>query len=128
MASIFAVYAYDNLYGGLHGMGSYSLFIGDSLKEVEEYAADQSREVIESYENIQDSLTDQADEMMNDDDTTYDEAFEQAIEEDIAYEVYRLNIDADNISDDEFEELEKEWYDSPDEFLQKYENKNCSEE
>ena len=85
------IYAYDEMYNGLHGMYDYR-FDECTLQTAEAYGYEMSYNVIESYGDIYESLYDEnaSDEEMND-----------AIQEDIAYEVYELRDDAPS-----FEELE----------------------
>lgn len=85
------IYAYEEFYGGLHGIYSYC-FEECSLAQAEEYGREMSCEVIESYSFI-------LDEICGEDFT--DEEMEEAIQEDIAYEIWELRDDAPS-----FEELE----------------------
>ena len=86
------IYAYDEMYNGLHGMYDYR-FDFCSLDSAESYGYEMSYNVIESYSDIYESLYDE--------DSTAEE-MEEAIQEDIAYEVWELRDDAPS-----FEELEE---------------------
>ena len=86
------IYAYDVMYNGLHGMYDYR-FDFCSLDSAESYGYEMSYDVIESYSDIYESLYDE--------DSTAEE-MEEAIQEDIAYEVWELRDDAPS-----FEELEE---------------------
>lgn len=86
------IYAYDEMYNGLHGMYDYR-FDFCSFESAEAYGYEMSYNVIESYGDIYESLYDE--------DST-DEEIEEAIQEDIAYEIWELCDDAPS-----FEELEE---------------------
>ena len=86
------IYAYDEMYNGLHGMYDYR-FDFCSLESAESYGYEMSYNVIESYDDIYESL-------YNEDFT--EEEMEEAIQEDIAYEIWELRDDAPS-----FEELEE---------------------
>ena len=91
------IYAYDEMYNGLHGMYDYCFIICD-YKEAEEYGREMSLGVIESYYEIYNSLLNYCDV----DEEEVDEEYRQEVlEEDIAYEIYELRDDAPS-----FEELE----------------------
>ena len=85
------IYAYDAMYSGLHGMYDYC-FDECTLQSAEVSGYEMSYNVIESYNDIYESLYDE--------DST-DEEMNEAIQEDIAYEVWELRDDAPS-----FEELE----------------------
>ena len=77
------IYAYDNLYQGLHGMYDWTIYEG-SFKEACITGQEMSRDVIEAYSCIYDELTDGLEE----------EDFEDEIYNDTAYEIYELKEDA----------------------------------
>lgn len=77
------VYAYDNLYQGLHGMYYWAISEG-SFEDACEIGQEISRYVIESYDCIYDELTNGLEE----------QDFKEEILNDIAYEIYELKEDA----------------------------------
>ena len=85
------IYAYDEMYNGLHGMYDYC-FDECTLQTAESYGHEMSYNVIESYSDIYESLYDE---------DSSDEEMNEAIQEDIAYEVWELRDNAPS-----FEELE----------------------
>ena len=85
------IYAYDEFYGGLHGMYDMTFLEGD-YQEAEMYGHEMSNSVIESYSEIYEQL------FM---DCETEEEQEEALAEDITYEIYELCDDAPS-----FEELE----------------------
>ena len=73
------IYAYDLIYGGLHGMYDYTFCEADSKKEAEEEAIDLSCGVIHSYHYIEDSLAEEADSICDDRDSEdWDAAYDEA--------------------------------------------------
>lgn len=92
MEKRYFIYAYDEMYNGLHGMYDYC-FEFCSFDSAKSYGYEMSYNVIESYSDIYESLYDE--------DFT-DEEMEEAIQEDIAYEIWELRDDAPS-----FEELEE---------------------
>lgn len=85
------IYAYDEFYGGLHGIHDYC-FDECTLHQAEEQGREMSYEVIESYGYLLEEI--------GGEDAT-EEEINEAIQEDIAYEIYELRDDAPS-----FEELE----------------------
>lgn len=98
------IYAYDEMYNGLHGMYDYC-FEECTLQPAEEYGYEMSYNVIESYSDIYESLYDE---------NSSDEEMNKAIEEDIVYEVWELRDDAPS-----FKELEAMNLD-PESYIEKY--------
>ena len=85
------IYAYEEFYSGLHGIYDYC-FNECTLHQAEEQGREMSYEVIESYGYL-------LEEICGEDAT--EEEIDEAIQEDIAYEVWELRHDAPS-----FEELE----------------------
>lgn len=82
---LYLINAYDSMYGGLHGMNDIAIVDCDTLAEVEEIAAQMSRDVIESYECIYGDFEDDVDNEVGDRDNDewvklYDERVEQDID------------------------------------------------
>ena len=100
------IYAYENFYGGLHGMNDYGFFKIDKEKEAEEIALDLSCGVIEGYEDIERQLEEEAD--FYSDDRESDEwytAYDDAVMQDTAYEIYALKDEIKEKSECELFEL-----------------------
>jgi len=100
MGNIYAIHAYEDRFQGLHGVEEYEVIEACDDEDAEQYANEMAEEVIDSYSY-----------MWDEDD--YDE-----IEEEKCYEIYKLTEDT-NAS---LEELNDEWYDDPEAFLDKYAN------
>ncbi len=52
MSKLFAIYAYEEMYMGQHGMHDYMVTEADNLEEAEEIARDMATNVIENYRDI----------------------------------------------------------------------------
>lgn len=52
MSKLFAIYAYEEMYMGQHGMYDYMVTEADNLEEAEEIARDMATNVVESYHDI----------------------------------------------------------------------------
>lgn len=96
MSKLFAIYAYEEMYMGLHGMHDYLVTEADNMAEAEEIARDMATNVVESYHDI------------------YTEVFNNTIEDFCSLDEY------ENMTEDEKAKI----YNS-EEFLFKYvENRN----
>lgn len=52
MSKLFAIYAYEEMYMGQHGMHDYMVTEANNLEEAEETARDMAINVVESYHDI----------------------------------------------------------------------------
>ena len=111
----YAIYAYDNTYGGLHGYESYAIIDCKDQEEAEMTAAEMSREVINDFGLIDDEMEAYINSEDYDEEGSYDYESE-LIEEDIAYEIYEI-VKTDNLSDGD---LEVEFYNDREDFVKKY--------
>lgn len=93
MTKRYFIYAYDELYGGQHGIYDFTFFYG-TFKDACSLGCEKSCEVIRSYSFIEENIYEGCET---------DEEYDDALENDIAYEVYEVNDDAP--SDDELYEL-----------------------
>lgn len=57
---IVAIHAFENTYGGLHGIEHYLIVEVDNVQQAEEWASEESREVMESYSSIMEDFADSA--------------------------------------------------------------------
>ena len=108
MEKKYFVYAYDGIYGGLHGMYDW-VFMEGTYEEAEDYGIEMSRDVIDSYSEIRQSLFDYEDE-----EEIYEryseEEIEEIIQEDIAFEIYEVRDDAPSFKELEAMNLDPESY------------------
>lgn len=102
------VYAYEGIYGGLHGMYDW-VFMEGSYAEAESYGVEMSSNVIDSYAEIRQNLFD-----VEDEEEIYarysEEEVEEIIQEDIAFEIYEVRDDAPPFKEMEEMNLDPESY------------------
>lgn len=121
MANVYAIYAYEQNYGGLQGMYNRYLYIANDDKEAEAEAGQASHEVINSYSSIRDDFeSDAYDEGYRPGTEEWDEYIEERENESICFEVSVLNISVEE-AEKNWKELNDEFYNTPEEFLDKYE-------
>ena len=117
--ALYLYYAADQMYQGLHGMESFGIIDEPDLESAFEEARAASREIITTYSNIIDELSQEAWESVDaesyaaDGETvpeeTYAQALEDAIYEDMYYQVGRIKpLMAQGMSYEELEELVRE--------------------
>lgn len=113
------IYAYDQLYGGLHGMYNYAFCEFDNEKRATEWAIELSCDVIHNYYDIEDSLAEDVDSVCDDRESEeWETAYDEAVMEDTAYEIYALKDEVKKKTDEELEELIFE--EGVEEFIEKY--------
>jgi len=111
----YAIYAYDNTYGGLHGYENYAIVDCKDQKEAEMTGAEMSRDVINDFGLVDDEMEAYINSEDYDEEASYDYENE-LIEEDIAYEIYEV-VDTKSLSD---KELESKFYNDKEEFIKDY--------
>lgn len=92
------------------GMKDFTIEEVNDIEEANEIGAEMSRDVIDSYACISSLIDDIAhDAQENDED--YDEAYENAILEELSWEVFELKDDAPNSIkiDEDYEAFLKKW-------------------
>lgn len=100
------IYAYENIFGGLHGMYDYTFYEANKEKEAEEVALDLSCGVIGSYDDITEHLEEEADSYSDDRDSDeWSSAYDEAVMQDTAYEIYALKDEVKDKTKDELGEL-----------------------
>ena len=121
---LWAVWGYDDIYGGLHGMKEVEIYEGTENEAVE-YARELADSVISSYSDIYDALEDSVREYCE------DEGIEMGIgseeEDDIREEFYNddmvygcIELDVNKLPTLDIEELEKMYYNDEDGFIEAY--------
>jgi hypothetical protein len=111
----YAIYAYDNTYGGLHGYENHAIVDCKDQKEVEMTGAEMSREVINDFGLVDDEM----EAYINSEDYDEEDSYgyeDELIEEDIAYDIYEV-VDTKGLSN---EELESEFYNDKEDFIKNY--------
>lgn len=121
---LWAVWGYDDIYGGLHGMKEVEIYEGTESEAIE-YARELADSVISSYSDIYDALEDSVREYCE------DEGIEMGIgseeEDDIREEFYNndmvygcIELDITKLPTLDIEELEKMYYNDEDGFIEAY--------
>lgn len=121
---LWAVWGYDDIYGGLHGMKEVEIYEGTENEAIE-YAHELADSVISSYSDIYDALEDSVREYCE------DEGIEMGIgseeEDDIRKEFYNddmvygcIELDVNKLPTLDIEELEKMYYNDEDSFIEAY--------
>ena len=121
---LWAVWGYDDIYGGLHGMKEVEIYEGTENEAIE-YARELADSVISSYSDIYDALEDSVREYCE------DEGIEMGIgseeEDDIREEFYNddmvygcIELDVTKLPTLDLEELEKMYYNDEDGFIEAY--------
>ena len=111
----YAIYAYDNTYGGLHGYNAYAIVDCEEQEDAEMTGEEMSREVIIDFGLIDDEMEEYINSENYDEEGSY-KYEDELIEENIAYDIYEI-IKTDNLSD---EDLEVEFYNDREDFVKKY--------
>lgn len=117
--ALYLYYAADQMYQGLHGMESFGIIDEPDLESAFEEARIASREIITDYDIIIDELKQEAWESVDtesyaaDGETVPEEVYKQALEdaiyEDMYYQVWRIKpLIAQGMSYEELEELVRE--------------------
>lgn len=111
----YAIYAYENQYGGLHGINHFEVVEADSYEAAEAMAINMSCDVIEDY--VADELIEAArDEGIDEDSDEYGEFYLQ----NIAYNIYTLDESKILKTDRSLIFLSDEFWNTPHDFIEKY--------
>ena len=121
---LWAVWGYDDIYGGLHGMKEVEIYEGTENEAIE-YARELADSVISSYSDIYDALEDSVREYCEDEGIEMGVGSEE--EDDIREEFYNddmvygcIELDITKLPTLDLEELEKMYYNDEDGFIEAY--------
>ena len=121
---LWAVWGYDDIYGGLHGMKEVEIYEGTENEAIE-YARELADSVISSYSDIYDALEDSVREYCEDEGIEIGVGSEE--EDDIREEIYNddmvygcIELDVNKLPTLDIEELEKMYYNDEDGFIEAY--------
>lgn len=121
---LWAVWGYDDIYGGLHGMKEVEIYEGTENEAIE-YARGLADSVISSYSDIYDALEDSVREYCEDEGIEMGVGSEE--EDDIREEFYNddmvygcIELDITKLPTLDIEELEKMYYNDEDGFIEAY--------
>ncbi len=118
-----AIKAYDDIYGGLHGMRDMDILRG-AEDEAREVASDMALDVVDSYYDIRDALEEKVERICElegidlEDESEVDEIRGEVYDEDAKWEIYQLDIT--KLPTVNTMELRDMFYNNPDDFLEKY--------
>ncbi len=91
----FAIYAYDHVYEGLHGMNYQGVIEADNESAASEIAREKAYDIIDSYYQITDYIDEEIAELAKDnpqlDEIELDRIRWEKYREDADYEVFQLN-------------------------------------
>lgn len=122
----YIIHAYEQSYGGLHGIEDWRAIESNCYSDVEQEAIDMSIGVMESYEFIQEEITSRACfycgcdvsdvENGNVDEEEFDSAISDVTYENVAYEIWEVKEDCDF----SIIEIDHMLADDPDGFVENY--------
>lgn len=116
----YAVYAGDQMYGGLHGMCEHCVADARDSSEAKDIAIIKANEVIESYsdiyENIDATVEDYAEEGMTEDDLA--ELRQDIVNDDLDWSIWK--IDESKAGDISTDLLDQMYYNDPEGFIEEY--------
>lgn len=101
--NVYVIHAFDEIFGGLHGMEEWSMEECQNEKEAIETAIEMSCDVIDSYSDITEILHERAEDLLSYDieegrinsefqrEQAFNSYYEDCIREDISYYVVKLD-------------------------------------
>ena len=119
---IVAIYACENEYGGYHGIYDKLVCEVKDEREATEIAMGMSEGVMESYEDIQRTIEAEVEYAITElgDERDEGEIERDIIESNMDFTIYV--VDEITLNGKSIQELDAEWYNNSEEFLEKY---NC---
>lgn len=109
---LYAIYAYEGIYGGLHGINDSTIKECNSLEEAEKIGRQLSLDVMEEYDIMNELYEDYKEEGTED----QHEEIEELMEENVDYEIYLIG----NTNNKSFKELLEEFINNKEEFVKTY--------
>lgn len=113
---LYAVRAYEQIYGGLYGMHTNFVMEADPEQEVENEAVAASIEVMSDYSSIMEDIYEQASEEYEVETDEWWDLVSAIQEENVAYGIYPIV----NTKGKTLEELDEEFCNDPDGFIETY--------
>lgn len=101
---LYAIYACENIYGGLHGMDAHDVVDCADEEEAESIGLEMSIDVMDSYECISDDLEEAASEEYEPGSEEWEDYLYQLKQENSSYVIYPI-VDTKGKSEKELEEL-----------------------
>jgi len=117
---IYAAFIAEGIYQGLHGIEQREIIEASSLKEAHEIATEMSIELMGSYSAVYEELEAELQDEIDSDWTEkrIEELRAEIYDNNVYYDLYEL--DEEKIKDKSYEDLIEEFYNDPEEFLDKY--------
>lgn len=117
---IYAAFIAEGIYQGLHGIEQREIIEASSLKEAHEIATEMSIELMGSYSAVYEELEAELQDEIDSDWTEkrIEELRAEIYDDNVYYDLYEL--DEEKIKDKSYEDLIEEFYNDPEEFLDKY--------
>lgn len=106
--AIYMIYAYEHMYGGLHGMNNTVILESEDAKFLRSMATEMSMEVMDSYSDVGETLLENAREeaesrgIYDEDDPEFEEILDEEYEENVEYDIYELS---DHFTVEQYEEM-----------------------
>lgn len=106
--AIYMIYAYEHMYGGLHGMNNTVILESEDAKSLRSMATEMSMEVMDSYSDVGETLLENAREeaesrgIYDEDDPEFEEILDEEYEENVEYDIYELS---DHFTVEQYEEM-----------------------
>ena len=100
---IYVIHAFDEIFGGLHGMEEWSMEECQNEKEAIAVAEEMSYDVIDSYGDITEILRERAEDLLSYDieegridsehqrEQAFNSYYEDCVDEDVSYYIVKLN-------------------------------------
>lgn len=112
---IVAIHAFENQYGGLHGIENHRIVEVEDRKAAEEWACEDSREVMQSYGDIMEGFKEEAEnEGIERDSEEWNEYIEECANDNIGYAIWEVIPYADTKT------MERDFYNSREEFVKEH--------
>ena len=112
-----AIKAYENTYGGLHGMEEKAVITVDSVEEAEDIAMEMSYNVMDSYAEISDYFETMAEgEGLEPNSEEWNVFIDECKAESVLYDIHPITVKTEKTD----EELSEEYFRRPDEFIKEY--------
>ena len=117
---VYAAFIAESIYQGLHGIEQREIIEASSLKEAHEIATEMSIELMGSYSAVYEELEAELQDEIDTDWTEkrIEELRAEIYDNNVYYDLYEL--DEEKIKDKSYEDLIEEFYNDPEEFLDKY--------
>lgn len=113
---VVAIYAFENQYCGLHGMCRHRIVEVEDIQTAEEWAQEESKEVMDSYGEILEGFENEAEaEGLEEGTEEYDEYIEECAQMNIGYQLWEVIDCYASLS-----QMEEDFYNSQEEFVKNH--------